>query len=183
MWPYKRLKSMALAVVWSNKRAKVNVGKMKRLWSMVKGMEEDILALLLLLLRLMLQIKFLRCERAKIKYSRHYLLLIFLYSYVSLLSYLDISDRAKKNWTKTFARSRFPLYSTVWQSFLVSFSFGAPPGLMSLASGKNNTTVGCRVLWTGAGSDWIIVGTSAAALQCPVPLHGSAFTKVYANHR
>lgn len=70
---------MALAVVWSNKRARVNVGNMKRLWSMVKGMEEDILVVLLVLpqLRLMLQIKFLRCERAKIKYWRHYLLLYF----------------------------------------------------------------------------------------------------------
>lgn len=79
MWPYKRLKSMALAVVCSNKRARVKVGKMNRLWSMVKGMEEDILVMLVVLprLRLMLQIKFLRCERAKIKYWRHYLLLYF----------------------------------------------------------------------------------------------------------
>lgn len=54
---------------------------------------------------------------------------------------------------------------------------------MSLASGKNNTRLasfGDRLCFS-AGSDWIIVGTSAAALQCPVArlyIH-----QVYANHR
>lgn len=170
---------MALAVVWSNKMAiRVKVGKMKRLWSMVKGMDEDILVSVILVfgrLRLMPQIKLLRCERAKIKHSRPLYLPLGVYVRVCEFSICICSRvQGKIKWEKTFARARFSLYTSVWQSFLVSFSSDRPKPYDICKRHKNNTRhssfSGAGRLGLGAswGSDWIIVGTSAAALQCPV---------------